>query len=840
CTFEHPDDKPLLSLLWRPLLPDGWSVIAVSGQAGPEIDPSDGSIVFNGQSSDLNSPNPLVFSYVVSVPDGLTGPLEFRAEVEYLLVGMVNPLTIPVNPDPLVLREMHTYAIVSAEGSCEPPVGVYTNWHGTNLSATVATPLTVGTRTFACTGWTLAETNLAAIAGASAEVFWTLTNDVVLTWNWVAPLIEPTNAFTVAMDEDGVWQAPVISASEPYRPELVDQLSWTPLTAPANGAATVGGTGATPTIAYTPALNWYGTDSFAVQVADGLGGFDRATITVTVNPVNDPPVLAPIGDQQTDEFTPLAFAVSATDVDIPAQNLTYSISGAPANATFDSATGAFAWVPEAGQAGTEGAEFTVTVTVTDDGLAPDSQSDSETFTITLLPVRATHSTTGYVPGELLEIDCQFDYPAGRDLVSLLWRPELPEGWTLEGVEEVSAGAAPEVDPDGEAIVLMGDVSANPMIFRYLVQVPEGETGTNGIGGAIEYQLLGMVNAATVRAQPDPLVVPMLLTLPELAVADKVYDGLTNATVAIYGPLAGLMDGHDVSLVTTGAVAWFETPDVGSNAVVVSGLALTGADAAWYAIDNHVVTASIAPMPVTVTAAAQTKVYGSADPDLTYAVAPALVDGDAFTGALSRAAGKDVGTYAIGQGTLALSGNYDLTYVGANLTITPAPLTVTADGKTKAYGAALPTLTASYAGFVDGDTADGLDTPVMLATTATAASPVGAYPITASGAADVNYTISYVEGTLTVTPLSVTVTADAQTKVYGSVDPALTYAVAPALIEGDAFTGALSRAAGEDVGMYAIGQGTLALSGNYDLTYVGANLTITPAPLTVTADGKTKA
>jgi len=62
------------------------------------------------------------------------------------------------------------------------------------------------------------------------------------------------------------------------------------------------------------------------------------------------------------------------------------------------------------------------------------------------------------------------------------------------------------------------------------------------------------------------------------------------------------------------------------------------------------------------------------------------------------------------------------------------MTVTADNKSRVYGAANPTFTATYYGFVNGDTAGSLTTPPALATTATAASPVGSYPITASGAA----------------------------------------------------------------------------------------------------------
>jgi hypothetical protein len=75
--------------------------------------------------------------------------------------------------------------------------------------------------------------------------------------------------------------------------------------------------------------------------------------------------------------------------------------------------------------------------------------------------------------------------------------------------------------------------------------------------------------------------------------------------------------------------------------------------------------------------------------------------------------------------------------------------VTADDKTKIYGMPNPLLTASYNGFVGGENASVLSSPVVLNTTATTACGVGNYPITASGAAAVNYTIQYVEGELHV-------------------------------------------------------------------------------------------
>ena len=93
-------------------------------------------------------------------------------------------------------------------------------------------------------------------------------------------------------------------------------------------------------------------------------------------------------------------------------------------------------------------------------------------------------------------------------------------------------------------------------------------------------------------------------------------------------------------------------------------------------------------------------------------------------------------------------------------MTPVGLTITADDKTKLYGAALPALTASYAGFVNGDRAASL-------TTQPYSQPPPPRPatwhlsVTASGAADPDYTISYVAGSLSVTPVGLTITADQQ-------------------------------------------------------------------------------
>ncbi|WP_293785928.1 MBG domain-containing protein, partial [uncultured Pedobacter sp.] len=244
--------------------------------------------------------------------------------------------------------------------------------------------------------------------------------------------------------------------------------------------------------------------------------------------------------------------------------------------------------------------------------------------------------------------------------------------------------------------------------------------------------------------------------------------------------------------------------------------------------------TVAPLAIAITAAAKSKTYGDADPALTYTFAPALVTGDSFSGSLTRLPGENVGTYAINQGTLALNSNYTVTYVGADLTIGAKTITVTAAAKSKTYGDADPALTYTFApALLTGDSFSG-------SLTRTPGENVGTYAISQGTlAVNSNYTVTYVGADLTIGAKSITVTAAAKSKTYGDADPALTYTFAPALVTGDSFSGSLTRTPGENVGIYAINQGTLALNSNYTVTYVGADLTIGAKSITVTAAAKSK-
>jgi hypothetical protein len=178
----------------------------------------------------------------------------------------------------------------------------------------------------------------------------------------------------------------------------------------------------------------------------------------------------------------------------------------------------------------------------------------------------------------------------------------------------------------------------------------------------------------------------------------------------------------------------------------------------------------------VRADSKTKTYGQANPALT-----ATYDGFAYNETASTAVSapalltttatplSPVGTYPItGTGGSAL--NYTFSYEAGILTINKAVLTATADNKSKVYGADNPTFTARYTGFVNAETEAVIENKAVATTLANATSPAGTYPIVLSGATDENYSFNYVNGILTVTATSRTITMDAiATKLVGDAD-----------------------------------------------------------------------
>ena len=132
---------------------------------------------------------------------------------------------------------------------------------------------------------------------------------------------------------------------------------------------------------WTPSESQGGTaPSITIRVSDSgtPSLFAERTFIVTVGEVNVAPVLAAVGAKSVNEGVLLTFTVSATDVDLPAQTLTYSATGLPSGATFNAGTRTFSWIPSESQGGTAPS---ITFRVTDNGVG--LLYDEETIVVTV-------------------------------------------------------------------------------------------------------------------------------------------------------------------------------------------------------------------------------------------------------------------------------------------------------------------------------------------------------------------------------------------------------------------------------------------------------------------------
>ena len=150
-----------------------------------------------------------------------------------------------------------------------------------------------------------------------------------------------------------------------------DTLIFTITSGPVSGSLS----GTAPSLTYSPHADTSGPDSFSYQVADGQGGSDTATVSITVNPVNDPPV-AQDGSTTTDEDAPVSITLQASDIDSP--SLTYTVVSGPSNGSLSGAAPDLTYTPDADTNGADSFTF----------IASDGQADSNiaTFSITVAPV----------------------------------------------------------------------------------------------------------------------------------------------------------------------------------------------------------------------------------------------------------------------------------------------------------------------------------------------------------------------------------------------------------------------------------------------------------------------
>jgi len=245
-------------------------------------------------------------------------------------------------------------------------------------------------------------------------------------------------------------------------------------------------------------------------------------------------------------------------------------------------------------------------------------------------------------------------------------------------------------------------------------------------------------------------------------------------------------------------------------------------------------AAVAADVVTVTARSYSREYGEQNPDFAYDVEGTLKGLPAIS--CSATVASPVGTYPIvvSKGTVT---NRTFTGINGTLTVSPAPLSVTARSYTIKQNEPLPQFAYDITGFKLGETADVLTALPVVTCDVTADKTPGTYTLTPSGAAAQNYTVNNFAGTLTILPADpITITATSLTKEYGDEVPTFAWTVIGGTLEGTPeIKCEATKASLPGTYPITVGKGTLDYP---NLVFVDGTLTVTKAPLAISVGNYT--
>jgi VCBS repeat-containing protein len=497
---------------------------------------------------------------------------------------------------------------------------------------------------------------------------------------------------SIIVDAPGVMSNDLDPDHNPITTELVSSTSHGSLILQQDGSFT-----------YTPTPNFHGIDTFSYRVTDGTLYSAETTVTITVHPVNDAPIVAnSIPDQIGDYGTSFSLTVpGATFFDVDGDALTLSAGGLPGGVVFDADTGAFSGVF------TEAGNFVVSVTATD--LSEGSITD--TFTISIEKVKLT-----VVADDVLRIYGDANPVFTGTLTGVVNGDDITASYTSTANGASSVGVY-------SIIPVLND--ADGRLANYTID-PNNGTLT------ITARLLNVAAHAQrkVYGVSDPA---LTLSSDTLVPGDSFTGGLVRTageSVGLYAISQGTLSaGANYSIVFTGEnmeitpASLVVTADNASRAYGEINPAFTGSLTGVVGSDNITATYSSAAMPLSSVAS--------------YDIEPALLDPN----------GK--------------LGNYAVTMNNGTLTIHPAVANVAANAQGKTYGQTNPTLDALVTGEVSGG--DAL--AYTLETTATPFSGVGGYPITVTLGANPNYTVTSADSTLTVHPAPLEVTIHSPASGY---------------------------------------------------------------------------
>ena len=462
------------------------------------------------------------------------------------------------------------------------------------------------------------------------------------------------------------------------------------------------------------------------------------------------------------------------------------------------------------------------------GVSSNAAAGSYVLTASQGTLAAANYTFAFVPGTLT-VNKAIVWVVAYSVIHTYGAPVKTLAWYLSGFVngDTSGGAS------GAPVVTTTANSGAP-VGSYPIVVSVGTLA------ATNYNFQGYNGLFTVQ--------PAMLTVTSASQA-ITYGGTIPALTYW---ISGFMNGDTGTSVVQGAPAILTAATAGSAAgnytISVSQGTLTAANYV-FRFSMGILTVNKAIIQVTPTNLSMT--YGEKVPALSYSLS-GVVSGDtavAGTPALSTIAtsASNPGIYSIssGVGTLA-SANYSFKYGMGTITVGQAVLTVTAKPVSMTYGAALPVLTYSYTGFVNGDGNSTVKGAPSLTTGATSASSAGSYPIACAVGTLTSreYTFNCVNGTLAVNPAVIAVKGASLAVTYGASAPSLTYQLS-GFVNGDTatsvsgapvITSSVTSASPAGVYPITIAIGSLAAP-NYTFSAVNGSVTVKNAMLMVTASSQ---
>jgi gliding motility-associated-like protein len=824
----------------------------VYGAPVPVLSVSYSGFVGTDDASSLTTAPIISTTAVVNSPVN-TYPITASGAVSSNYTFVYQPGTLTVSPAALTITANNATKVY---GAPVPTLSVsYSGFVGTDdasslttaptisTGATVASP--VNTYSITASGAVSANYTIVYQPGTltiTPAVLAITTNDATKVYGAAVPTLSVSySGFVGADDASSLTTAPIISTTA----VATSPVNTYPITASGAVSANYTFTYKPGTLTVTPAVltitaddqtRVYGANIPSLTVSySGFAGADNAsnlttqpsitTTAVVTSPVNTYPITASgaVSSNYTFVYQPGTLTVTAAPLTITANNKSkvfgQTLTGGPGSTDFTSA-------------GLVNSETIGSVTITY-GTGSAAGAPANTYTGSVVASAATggsfnagnYSIT-YVAGNIV---------VGKAVLTITADDKTKTYGSVNPPPTVTYSGFMGAD-DASSLTTQPTISTTAVINSPVNTYPITASGAVSSNYTFVYK-------------PGTLTVtPASLTITANNKTKTYGELLTGAAGSTAFSTTGLVNSETIGSVTiaygTGAAA---NAPVTTYTGSVSASAATGGT---FNASNYTITYSkgniiVNKLALTVKADAKTKIYGDADPALTYSITTgALVGTDTFTGALTRDAGENFGTYTIKQGTLALNSNYTLSYVNANFTITKKVLTITANDATKVYGTANPALSVSYSGFAGADDASSLTTKPTASTTAVITSPVNTYPITASGAASANYSFVYKPGVLTVTKAVLTITANDATKVYGTANPALPVSYS-GFMGADNTSSLTTKATASTTAVITSPVNTYpitasgAVSNNYSFVYKPGVLTVTKAVLTITVKNATK-